>query len=102
MSRSNVAPSAGLYGKGPEAFSLPEVESDRRRNTISFIQAIRRRAFQRSPKDLYALMVVDNALLQLGGLAFGSALNKIAAPKAACLLAALASNWYRIARESAS
>ena len=72
--------------------------TDREKNTFTFIQGIREVAQLYAESHIYALMVVDNALLQLGGLDFGSSYNKIVAPQDACLLAALASRWYQSVR----
>ena len=42
-----------------------------------------------------ALLVFDFALIQLGGLSFGSAGNKIADARAAGVLMAFVAEWYR-------
>lgn len=72
----------------------PEGATDRQRNTLLFVQSLREAALPYTTPDVYALMVVDHALIQLGGLAYGSAFNKIQNPQDAALLAALAANWF--------
>lgn len=85
---------APLYATEKE-MQIQSVEAnDREKNTFTFIRGIRAVAEQFAEPHIYALMVVDNALLQLGGLDFGSSYNKIVSPQDACLLAALASRWY--------
>jgi CheY-like chemotaxis protein len=44
---------------------------------------------------IYALLVFDQALVQLGGLAFGISANKVCNPQDAARLAALAARWVR-------
>jgi CheY-like chemotaxis protein len=68
--------------------------SDLARNTLKLISEIRLQALQRAEPYVYALMVFDNALMQLGGLAFGSSCNKICNPRDAAFLAALAACWF--------
>jgi CheY-like chemotaxis protein len=69
--------------------------SDLARNTMKLIVEIRRQALKRAESSIYALMIFDNAVMQLGGLAFGSSCNKIFNPKEAAYLAALAARWLR-------
>ena len=69
--------------------------SDLARNTFKLISEIRAKAFEQEDAYLYSLMVFDNALIQLGGLAFGPSCNKIANPKDAVLLAAYSARWLR-------
>jgi len=69
--------------------------SDLARNTFKLISEIRAKAFEQEDPYLYSLMVFDNALIQLGGLAFGPSCNKIANPKDAILLAAHSARWLR-------
>lgn len=45
---------------------------------------------------VYALMVFDQALIQLGGLAFAVSRNKIRDPEQAAKLAARAANWIEL------
>lgn len=83
-----------LYGDGVEAHQVAAA-TDRQSNTLAFIRNLRDAALKFTTLDVYALMVVDHALIQLGGLAFGSAFNKITSPRNACVLAAMAAHWYR-------
>jgi len=68
--------------------------TDRQSNTVLFIQSLREAALQYTAPDVYALMVLDHCLIQLGGLDFGSSFNKIVNPRESCLLAGLAAKWY--------
>lgn len=68
-------------------------ELDRTRNTQLLISTLREQVLSQVDPWLYALMVFDHALLQLGGLAFPLSRNKIAIPADAALLAALACKW---------
>ena len=74
--------------------------TDRQRNTLLFVRSLRQAALGYTTLGVYALMVVDHALIQLGGLGYGSAFNKIRHPRDASLLAALAAKWYEIERKS--
>lgn len=90
---------APLYASESEKQVQSNEANDREKNTFAFIRGIREVALQYAELHIYALMVVDNALLQLGGLEFGSSCNKIVSPQDACLLAALASRWYQSVRQ---
>jgi len=92
----------GLFAADKESQTQPPNATDRETNTFAFIQGIRDVVRDYAELQIYALMVVDNALLQLGGLDFGSSYNKIVNPQDACLLAALASRWYQFIRSAAS
>jgi hypothetical protein len=89
---------APLYATEKEMQVQSIEATDREKNTFTFIRGIREVAEQFSEPHIYALMVVDNALLQLGGLDFGSSYNKIVSPHDACLLAGLTSRWYQSIR----
>jgi len=93
-----VAACMALYADGHATPMDSREATDRQRNTFMLIQSIREAALRRATPDVYALMVLDQALLQLGGLSFGSSYNKISNMRDACLLAALASRWYRAIR----
>jgi CheY-like chemotaxis protein len=71
----------------------PDAADNQARNTYCLVSEIRKLAIQNSTSVLYALMVFDNALIQLGGLGFGSSFNKIDEPTDAALLAALTARW---------
>jgi len=97
---SLVRHGARLYA---EARGLP-VEIDLasgpaiQRNTLQFVSEVRKQALRRAELPVYALMVFDNAVMQLGGLEFGSgaSANKINNPLDAAVLAALAARWLRL------
>jgi hypothetical protein len=73
-----------------------ETGSTRARNTLKLIVDLRRLAVDRAGDPrVYALMVFDNALMQLGGLWLGSSVNKIRIPSDAAYLAGLTSKWLR-------
>lgn len=92
-----VAGLAPLYGtRGLEVLEPPpEVRSDRVRNNWSMISELRRAAslYPDAPGVVYAILVFDQALIQLGGLAFAVSRNKIRDPEQAAQLAAHAANW---------
>ena len=62
-------------------------------NVVSFVRSIREQAVLLDSKEIYALLVFDNAMMQLGGLGFGSSFNKIRDPRDAVYLAALSARW---------
>ncbi|HEY3411904.1 MAG TPA: hypothetical protein VGM51_02490 [Armatimonadota bacterium] len=70
-----------------------EDATSRQRNSASLVYEIRQRVLERVSPEVYALMVFDNALMQLGGLDFQVSRNKITLPSDAALLAALAAGW---------
>ena len=59
-------------------------------NTHRFILELREQALRRASPDVYAILLFDEALMQLGGLDFGSSYNKIHHPPDSAYLAALA------------
>jgi hypothetical protein len=63
------------------------------RNTFNLVREIRHHALKMNDLSVYALMVFDCAMLQLGGLAIQSRQNKIARPDGAVKLADVASKW---------
>jgi hypothetical protein len=68
--------------------------SNRARNTFKLLAEIRKQALKRADPCIYALMVFDCAMLQLGGLAWPSG-NKITHPPDAALLGTLTASWLR-------
>lgn len=91
-----------LYGS---ADSLSEhiaatVEDAVAKNTIEFIRGLREGAVLLNDLDVYALMVLDFALVQVGGLAFGSSGNMIWDQRSALYLLSVVAEWYRKAREA--
>jgi CheY-like chemotaxis protein len=63
------------------------------RNTLRLVAEIRKQVLRVDCPKLYALMVFDNALMQLAGLEFGSSSNKIRNPRDAALLVGLTARW---------
>jgi hypothetical protein len=63
-------------------------------NTIQFIRALRERAHTWNEPYLYALMIFDFALIQVGGLAFGSSGNMISDHRSAVYLLATTAQWF--------
>jgi hypothetical protein len=74
-----------------DADSIPDAIG---RNVATFIREIRRGANSSNPPELYALMVFDFCLVQLGGLAFSSSGNLIADPRAVLTLLRETARWY--------
>lgn len=62
---------------------------------VEFIRAIREAAASWNDWDVYSLMVFDFALVQLGGLAYGSSGNKISDPLSAVYLLAVVADWHK-------
>jgi len=92
---SLVAQCAHLYAPNVRAEPEARGESELNRvtNTIRFVEALRKEAANRVDLSVYAIAVFDQALLQLGGLAYTVSRNKIRSPQDAALLAALAAEW---------
>lgn len=59
-----------------------------------FIRALREAAGAWNDPEVYALLVLDSALIQLGGLALGSSGNKIGDQRSAAYLLAVVSEWF--------
>src|SRR6476469_8604956 len=59
-----------------------------------FIRGLRAGVNTWNRAAVYALLVFDFALIQLGGLSFGSSGNRIADPRAAGVVTAFAAEWY--------
>jgi hypothetical protein len=70
------------------------------KNTLEFIRGLREGTGICNGQDVYALMVLDFALIQAGGLAFGSSGNMIWDQRAAVYLLAVVAEWYRKLRKS--
>lgn len=95
---SMVTTCAPLYREEADTIDEQQVAawSDRERNTWHLVREIRRVTLSLTTPAIYALMVYDAALLQLGGLAFGTANNKITRPRDAAQLASLAARWLQM------
>jgi hypothetical protein len=75
----------------PEALDFTH-GSNRARNTLKLLAEIRKHALKRAKPSIYALMVFDCGMVQLGGPAWPSG-NKITHPPDAAHLASLTANW---------
>lgn len=66
-------------GSSPSGLSSPDMLSDHQRNTRALVQELRVHALAlcRTPTPTYAILLLDEVLIQLGGLAFGTSQNKI-------------------------
>jgi len=69
------------------------------KNIVEFIRGLRDAAGAWNDPDVYALMVFDFALIQVGGLAFGSSGNKIWDQRSAVYLLAIVAEWYQRLRQ---
>jgi CheY-like chemotaxis protein len=67
---------------------------------VEFIQALREAAKPWNDLEIYALMVFDFVLIQVGGLSFGSYGNRIVDQPSAAYLLAVVAEWYRRVRKS--
>jgi len=63
-------------------------------NTLNLLQHVRRRALQATDEATYRLLLLDQALIQLGSLSYGSFGNKIARPTDAVALYRAIAGWY--------
>lgn len=67
---------------------------------VEFVQTLREAARAWNDLEIYALMVFDFVLIQVGGLAFGSYGNRIVDQPSAAYLLAVVGDWYRRVRNS--
>jgi CheY-like chemotaxis protein len=88
---SVVEPLADLYADGSPDFS--QIPSTHLQATAKLVIEIRKQALQVADLKSYAIAVFDNALIQLGGLAFGLSTNKISIPRDAALVSGLTAAW---------
>lgn len=77
----------GSVAAGRDYGSMPA--DPRARNTRSLIEALRGEALKRTTPDVYAVLLFDEALMQLEGLDYGSSHNKICHPPDSAYLAGL-------------
>jgi len=77
-----------------DANSFASVTDPLAQNIIEFIRGLRAGVNTWNRAAVYALLVFDFALIQLGGLSFGSSGNRIADPRAAGVVTAFAAEWY--------
>jgi hypothetical protein len=71
-------------------------------NVVEFIRGLRHGAQSCNSPEIYALLVFDFGLIQLGGLMFGSSGNKVADTRAIGVVTAFAARWYRAINSGAS
>jgi CheY-like chemotaxis protein len=77
-----------------DANSFGSVTDPLAQNIIEFIRGLRAGVNTWNRAAVYALLVFDFALIQLGGLSFGSSGNRIADPRTAGVVTAFAAEWY--------
>jgi hypothetical protein len=91
-----------LYG--PATSTIDNVAEDPvvgiAKDIVDFIQALREAANPWNDPEIYALMVFDFVLIQVGGLAFGSYGNRIVDQQSAAYLLAVVGDWYRRVRNA--
>lgn len=68
------------------------------KNVVGFVRMLRKYAEATNEMAVYALMVFDYLLIQVGGLAFGSTGNMIQDQRSAAYLLVFAAAWYRTLR----
>ncbi len=68
------------------------------RNIVEFVRVLRKNAERSNEIAIYALLVFDCVLIQVGGLAFGSNGNEIQDQRSAVYLLAVIAEWYRTFR----
>ena len=71
-------------------------------NVVEFIRGLREGVKSWNRPEAYALLVFDFALIQLGGLMFGSSGNKVADTRAIGMVTAFAAEWYRVIEMNAT
>jgi hypothetical protein len=69
-------------------------------NVTEFIKQIRGAALELNSINVYALMIFDYALVQVGGLAYGLSGNMIKNPQAAVYYLGAVANWYQKIRDA--
>jgi CheY-like chemotaxis protein len=68
------------------------------RNTVEFVRTLRKQSEAWNDLTIYALMVFDSALIQVGSLAFGSTGNRIQDERSAIYLLGVVARWYIVLR----
>jgi hypothetical protein len=81
----------GTAPRGDEA--LPGALAPGIKNTLALISAVRQEALAEAKEEIYAVLLMDQALIQLGGLAFDSTQNRIRRPLEAGRLVTLLAAW---------
>jgi hypothetical protein len=62
-------------------------------NVAKFVKEIRRAALEVNDITVYALMILDNAFIQVGGLSYGMSGNMIRNPQSAVYYLAIVADW---------
>jgi CheY-like chemotaxis protein len=78
-----------------DANTAATVDDPLAKNIIECIRGLREGIRSWNEPDIYALLVFDFVLIQLGGLMFGSSGNRITDKGAVAILAAYVADWYR-------
>lgn len=86
---------AAVYGSSSPLTknSGASVDDSIGKSVVEFVRGLREGAEQWNDADIYALMVFDFALIQVGGLAFGLSGNKISDARSAIYLLASVARW---------
>ena len=86
---------AAVYGSASPLTkeSGASVDDSVGKSVVEFVRGLRKGAEQWNDADMYALMVFDFALIQVGGLAFGLSGNKISEARSAIYLLASVARW---------
>jgi CheY-like chemotaxis protein len=78
-----------------DAVAVSSIDDPRAQNIIEFIRGLREGVKGWNPPELYALLVFDFVLIQLGGLMFGSSGNRLTDKSAVGILATYVTDWCR-------
>lgn len=78
-----------------DANTAASVDDPLAKSIIECIRGLREGTKSWNEPDIYALLVFDFVLIQLGGLMFGSSGNRITDKGAVAILAAYVADWYR-------
>jgi CheY-like chemotaxis protein len=78
-----------------DADTLASVDDPKAQNIIEFIRGLREGVKTWNQPEVYALLVFDFVLIQLGGLMFGTSGNRLVDSGAVGILSAYAAGWYK-------
>lgn len=78
-----------------DANSVASLANPLAQNIVEFIRSLREGVKSWNPPNVYALLVFDFVLIQLGGLMFGSSGNRVADTRAIGVVTAFVAEWYR-------
>ena len=90
---------AALYPPSDASMGADQVMDMPGRNTVEFVRTLRKHSEASNDLMIYALMVFDSVLIQVGSLAFGSTGNRIQDERSAVYLLAVVARWYRTFQE---